>query len=112
MSHMDQRLLTTLRDIRAGKLSFGGHTKNDPEVITRLTGLCKELGLDPAIGMLQSECGDTVVLLLPQQLKTNSWGKSPSALGDLDRVHVISCELVHQGVAKSCEVLCLLVFSD
>lgn len=51
---MDKRLLTTLRDVRLGKVAFGSPT-NDPEVITRLTGLCKDLGLDPALGMFVIE---------------------------------------------------------
>ncbi|KAF9365450.1 hypothetical protein BGX34_009975 [Mortierella sp. NVP85] len=52
MSHMDKRLLETLREVRAGKLTFNQPGGNDPKVITRLTTLCSELGLDPNLGDL------------------------------------------------------------
>jgi hypothetical protein len=64
MSHMDKRLLETLRDVRAGKLTFNQPGGNDPKVITRLTTLCNELGLDPKLGMLPSMCADQNVIIL------------------------------------------------
>lgn len=102
---MDKRLLQTLREVRAGKLTFNQPGGNDPEVITRLTTLCSELGLEPSMGMLPihvrwPKCHDTTINLHLLPLI--------SRLGDLDRLDVISCEVVHQGVTKSCEVLASL----
>ncbi|KAF9945651.1 hypothetical protein BGZ65_010523 [Modicella reniformis] len=48
MSHMDKRLLSTLRAIRLDKIHFG--QPNTPEYATQLMDLCSELGMDPSLG--------------------------------------------------------------
>ncbi|KAF9425579.1 hypothetical protein BGZ94_007410 [Podila epigama] len=70
MARMDKRLLETLRGIRDGSIQF--KSTNPPHVAGLLTGLCDDLGLDPA-------------------------------MGDFERRSRLSCKVVHQGIADSCE---------
>ncbi|KAG0348109.1 hypothetical protein BG004_006084, partial [Podila humilis] len=70
MARMDKRLLETLRGVREGTVQFG--QKNPPHVANMLTGLCEDLGMDPA-------------------------------MGDFELRHRLSCKVVHQGIADSCE---------
>ncbi|KAF9387646.1 hypothetical protein CPC16_006920 [Podila verticillata] len=70
MSRMDKRLLTTLRGVRDGTVQF--KHSNPPHVANLLTGLCEDLGMDPA-------------------------------MGDFELRSRLSCKVVHQGIADSCE---------
>ncbi|KAG0215359.1 hypothetical protein BGX28_000099 [Mortierella sp. GBA30] len=71
MARMDRRLLQTLRGVRANTIQFG--QTNPPHVSNLLTGLCKDIGLDPK-------------------------------LGDFELQSFLPCEVVHQGISKSCEI--------
>ncbi|KAG0021604.1 hypothetical protein BGZ81_008847 [Podila clonocystis] len=70
MSRMDKRLLETLRGVRDGTVQF--KHSNPPHVANLLTGLCEDLGMDPA-------------------------------MGDFELRSRLSCKVVHQGIADSCE---------
>lgn len=65
MSRMDKRLLTTLRGIRDGTVQF--KRSNPPHVANLLTGLCEDLGMDPAMGktiLCKADCDSLFVLIL------------------------------------------------